>query len=299
MVLPEVPKSLLIVGAGAIGVEFAYMYRVFGAEVTLVEMLDHILPIEDEEISLELEKIFKKRGITVHTKSRVESLVKTPSGVKAVLSTPGGPVEVEGEKALVAIGVAGNVENLGLSALGVKVEKGFVPVDRTTYATNVPGLYAIGDLIGPPLLAHVASAEGVIAVERMAGRNRPPLNYEKIPGCTYCQPQVASIGLTERAAKERGIAVKIGRFPFRASGKSLALGDTAGMVKLLFDEKYGGLVGAHILGSEATEMIAELGLGMTLETTWREILDTVHAHPTLAETIAEAAGVAYGEALNI
>jgi dihydrolipoamide dehydrogenase len=299
MTLEAVPKSLLIVGAGAIGVEFAYMYQVFGAQVTLVEMLDHILPVEDDEIALELEKIFRKRGIVIHTKTKVESLEKNAAGVQAVLSTPGGSVTVEGEKALIAIGLTGNVQDLGLEELGVKVERGFVPVDRTNYQTNLPGIYAIGDLIGPPLLAHVASAEGVAAVSGMAGHEHPNLDYGRIPGCTYCQPQVASIGLTERAAKERGVEVKIGRFPFRASGKSLAIGETSGFVKVIFDAKYGGLLGAHILGSEATEMIGELGLGMNLETTYREILDTVHAHPTLSEAIAEATGVAYGEALNL
>ncbi len=299
MLLPEVPKSLLIVGAGAIGVEFAYLYQVFGSKITLVEMLDHILPIEDDEVALELEKIFRKRGMAVHVKTKVERLERTEAGVRAVLATPSGPVPVEAEKALIAIGLQGNVEDLGLEALGVRIERSFIPVNLDTYETNVPGIYAIGDVIGPPLLAHVASAEGVVAVERMAGHERPSLDYGKIPGCTYCQPQVASIGLTERAAREKGIDLKIGRFPFRASGKSLAINETQGFVKLLFDARYGGLVGAHILGSEATEMIAELGLGMTLETTAREILDTVHAHPTLSESVAEAAGVAYGEALNI
>ncbi len=299
MLQSEVPKSLLVVGAGAIGVEFAYMYQVFGTQVTLVEMLDHILPVEDDEVALELEKIFRKRSIAVHTKTKVEKLEATADGVRAVLATPNGPVPVEAQKALIAIGVQGNIEDLGLEAVGVRTERSFIPVDRATYQTNVPRVYAIGDVIGPPLLAHVASAEGVVAVEKIAGREHPPLDYDKIPGCTYCQPQVASIGLTERAARERGIEVKIGRFPFRASGKSLAIGETQGFVKLLFDARYGGLIGAHILGADATEMIAELGLGMTLETTAREILDTVHAHPTLAESVAEAAGVAYGEALNI
>jgi dihydrolipoamide dehydrogenase len=300
MLLPEVPASLLIVGAGAIGVEFAYMYKTFGSEVTLVEMLDHILPVEDDEVALELEKIFRKRGIAVHTSSKVEGLQVTKPGVQATLVTPQGSIPVQADKALVAIGLIGNVEDLGLEDLGVETERGWIRVDRTDYQTSVPGIYAIGDVVGPPLLAHVASAEGLVAVERMSGHEQhPPLDYGRIPGCTYCRPQVASIGLTERAAKEKGLEVKIGRFPFRASGKSLAINETQGFVKLLFDAKYGGLVGAHILGSEATEMIAELGLGMTLETTYREILDTVHAHPTLAEAVAEAAGVAYGEALNI
>jgi dihydrolipoamide dehydrogenase len=299
MLLPKVPKSLLIVGAGAIGVEFAYMYRVFGAKVTLVEMLDHILPVEDDEVALELEKIFRKSGMDVYPRTRVEQLKRVNGGVQGILQTPTGPVPVEAEKALIAIGLQGNVENLGLEELGVPVERSFIPVDRVRYETAVPGIFAIGDVIGPPLLAHVASAEALAAVERIAGRERPAIDYGRIPGCTYCRPQVASIGLTERAAKEKGIELKIGRFPFRASGKSLAINETQGFVKILLDAKYGGVVGAHILGSEATEMIAELGLGMALETTGREILETIHAHPTLSESVMEATGAAYGESINI
>jgi dihydrolipoamide dehydrogenase len=299
MILPEVPKSLLIVGAGAIGVEFAYMYRVFGAKVTLVEMLDHILPVEDDEIALELEKIFRKSGMEVFPRTKVERLARAEQGVKGILQTPTGPVPVEAEKALIAIGLQGNVENLGLEELGITPERSFIPVDKIRYETAVPGIFAIGDVIGPPLLAHVASAEALAAVERIAGHERPAIDYGRVPGCTYCRPQVASIGLTERAAKEKGIELKIGRFPFRASGKSLAINETQGFVKILFDAKYGGIVGAHILGSEATEMIAEVGLGMTLETTGREILETIHAHPTLSEAVMEATGAAYGESINI
>lgn len=298
MILPEIPKSMLIVGAGAIGVEFAYMYQVFGTNVTLVEMMPNILPIEDTEVSVELERVFKKRGIAVHTGTKVEGLKKTKTGISAKLVTPTGAQDIEAEKVLVAIGVQGNIENLGLEALGVKTEKSFITVDKK-YQTNVPGVFAIGDVIGPPLLAHVASHEGIAAVTWMAGKEHPFIDYGKIPGCTYCQPQVASIGLTERAALEKGIELRIGRFPFRASGKSLAINETDGFVKLLFDAKYGGLVGAHIIGSEATEMIAEAGLGMGLETTYHEILDTVHAHPTLAEAFMEAAGQAYGESTAI
>jgi dihydrolipoamide dehydrogenase len=299
MVLPEVPRSLLVVGAGAIGVEFAYMYHAFGAEVTLVEMMDHLLPIEDHEISKELARVFKKRKLAVHTSTRVDSLKRKKGGAEAVLQTPKGEQKVEAEKVLVAIGVQGNVEDLGLETVGVQTERGWIPVDRRTYRTEVPGVYAIGDVNGPPWLAHVGSAEGVVAVTRIAGKEHPGIDYGKIPGCTYCQPQVASIGLTEEAARERGIELKIGKFPFRASGKSLAIGETDGFVKLLFDAKYGGLIGAHIIGSEATEMIAELGLGLSLETTFQEILDTIHAHPTLAEAVAEATGVAYDEALAL
>lgn len=298
MVLPEVPSSLLVIGAGAIGVEFAYMYQVFGTRVTVVEMLPNLLPIEDTDVSIELERIFKKRGMSLHTSTKVKSLVRTKGGVEAVLETPKGEVRVEAEKALVAIGVQGNIENLGLESLGIRTERSSILVD-SKYQTNVPGVYAIGDVIGPPLLAHVASAEGVAAVTWIAGKEHPGIDYGKIPGCTYCQPQVASIGLTERAAKEKGIELKIGRFPFRASGKSLAIGETEGFVKVLYDARYGGIVGVHILGSEATEMIAEAGLAMGAEATYHEVLDTVHAHPTLAEAFQEATGLAYGEALNI
>ncbi len=298
MVLPAPPKRLLIVGGGAIGVEFAYMYQLFGSEVTLVEMLDHILPIEDDEVAAELEKSFRKSGMTIHTGTRVEGLERIEGGVRCTLHTPAGEVPVEADKALVAIGLQGNIEDLGLDGLGVGTEKGFIPVDRRTYQTSDPGIYAIGDVIGPPLLAHVASAEAVAAVEQIAGRERTPIDYGRIPGCTYCRPQVASIGLTERAAREQGLEVKVGKFPFRASGKALAVGETQGFVKILYDAKYGGIVGAHLIGPEVTELIAELGLGMTLETTHHEILGTIHAHPTLSEAIAEATGVAYGESLN-
>ena len=298
MILPAIPKSLLVIGAGAIGVEFAYMYQAFGSEITMVEMLPNILPIEDTEVSIELERVFKKRGMTIHTGSKVKSLTKKKGGVIAVIETPNGEIKVEAEKALVAIGVQGNIEEIGLEKLGIQTERSYIKVDKK-YQTNIPGVFAIGDVIGPPLLAHVASAEGVATVTWIAGKEHPDLDYIKIPGCTYCQPQVASIGLTERAAKEKGIEVKIGRFPFRASGKSLAIGETDGFVKVIFDAKYGGLIGAHILGSEATEMIAEAGLGIGLETTQHGILDTVHAHPTLAEAFQEAVGQAYGEALAI
>jgi len=298
MLLPEVPKRLLVIGAGAIGVEFAYMYRVFGAEVTLVEMLDRILPVEDDEVSAELEKIYRKQGMAIHTRTKAEKIERTAAGVTAQLATPNGPLTVEADKVLVAIGVQGNVEGFGLEELGVRVEKNHVVVDRTDYQTSVPGIYAIGDVNGPPWLAHVASAEGVACVERIAGRQPAPIDYGQVPGCTYCRPQVASIGLTERAAKEQGIEVKVGRFPFRASGKALAAGESHGFVKILFDAKYGGIVGAHMIGPEVTELLAELGLGMKLETTWHEVLGTMHAHPTLSEAIAEAAGTAYGEAVN-
>ncbi|MCA9728333.1 MAG: FAD-dependent oxidoreductase, partial [Candidatus Eisenbacteria bacterium] len=299
MVLPEVPKSMLIVGAGAIGVEFAYMYHAFGAQVTIVEMLDRLLPVEDHEVSQELGRVFKKRKMNLMLSSKVKSLQKSSQGITAVIETPKGEQTVEAEVALVAIGVQGNIEDLGLESLGVETERGHIKVDKSTYQTNVPGLYAIGDVIGPPWLAHVASHEGVVCVSRIAGHEHPPIDYGKVPGCTYCQPQVASIGLTEKAARDQGLDLKIGKFPFRVNGKSLAIGETEGFVKLIFDAKYGGLVGAHIIGSEATEMIAELGLGLSLEATYQEILDTMHAHPTLAEAVADATGLAYDQCLSL
>jgi dihydrolipoamide dehydrogenase len=300
MILKEVPKSLLIIGAGAIGVEFAYFYNALGTKVTLVEMMARILPIEDHEVSDLLTRSFKKSGIQILTESKVSSLKVAGEGVEAaVQNAKGESSTLNAELALMAVGVTGNVENLGLEQTGVKFEKGLVPVDGN-FQTNVPGVYAIGDVIGPPWLAHVASAEAISAVEGMAGlKERLKVDYDNIPGCTYCQPQVASIGLTEQKAREKGHELKIGKFPFSASGKGRAIGETEGLVKLIFDAKYGELLGAHILGSEATEMIAELGIAKNLEATYEEILKTVHAHPTLSEAVMEAAADAAGEAINI
>jgi dihydrolipoamide dehydrogenase len=300
MILKEVPKSLLIIGAGAIGVEFAYFYNALGTKVTLVEMLPRILPIEDHEVSDLLARSFKKSGIQILTESKVSSLKVSGEGVEAVIQNAKGESNsLKADLALMAVGVTGNLENLGLEQTGVKFEKGHIPVDGN-FQTNVPGVFAIGDVIGPPWLAHVASAEAISAVEGMAGlKARMKVDYDNIPGCTYCQPQVASIGLTEQKAREKGFQLKIGKFPFSASGKGRAIGETEGLVKLIFDAKYGELLGAHILGSEATEMIAELGLAKNLEATYEEILKTVHAHPTLSEAVMEAAAVAAGEAINI
>lgn len=297
MVLPEVPRSLVIIGAGAIGVEFAYFYNCFGTKVSLIEMMPSILPVEDRELTQILEGSFRKRGIEIFTEARVESL-QASREVTVTVSTKEGRREVKGDFALMAVGVQGNFENLGLEALGVAVEKGHIKTDRY-YRTNVPGVYAIGDVIGPPLLAHVASAEGITCVEAIAGKDPAPVDYDNIPGCTYCQPQLASIGLTEEKVKEQGLDVRVGRFPFRASGKALGIGKTEGLVKLIFGAKYGELLGAHILGSEATELIAELGVAKTLETTAKQIFKTVHAHPTLTEAVMEAAANAYGESINI
>lgn len=304
--LQEVPRSIVIIGGGAVGVEFAYLFRTYGAEVTLVEMLPHLLPGEDEEISQLLERSFTKQGIKVLTGRRAigveKSGVQHGSGegrrIKIRLASQAGEEEVEADKVLVAVGVKGNVENLGLEEVGVRVEKGFIPVDEGM-ATNVPGIHAIGDVTGPPLLAHVASAQGVIAVESIAGKAPPRLNYQDLPRAVYCQPQVASLGLSEAESKEQGYKIKIGRFPFRASGKAQAEGETEGLVKLVASAEEGEILGAQIIGPHATEMIAELGLARSLEATTLEVGRTVHCHPTLSEAIMEAALAADGEAIHI
>ncbi len=298
MSLQKVPEKLIVIGAGAIGVEFAYFYNSFGTEVNIIEMLPHILPIEDAEISGQLERSFKKQGIKLHTGTKVDKLEKTKKGVKVTLQNGKKNSELEADIALVAIGVQGNVENIGLEDLKIEFEKSAIKVNKY-YQTSVPNIYAIGDVIGTPWLAHVASHEGILAVDHIAGGDPRPLDYLNIPACTYCQPQVASIGLTEEKAKEEGYELKIGRFPFRASGKARAIGETDGLVKLIFDAKYGELLGAHIMGSEATEMIAELGIARALETTNYELQHTMHAHPTLSEAVMEAAGDAVGEAIHI
>ena len=298
MTLEKKPDSMIIIGAGAIGVEFAYFYSQLGTKVTIIEMLDSILPIEDREISDMLAKSFKRNKVDLHTSAKVESLKKTKKGVDVSFIINGKTETVSADKALVAIGIQGNVENLGLEALGLKVENGFIPVNEW-YETNVKGVYAIGDITGPPLLAHIASHEGIICIEKIAGLSPHALDYNNIPGCTYCQPQVASIGMTETTAKEAGYELAIGRFPYTASGKARAIGERDGLVKLIFDKKYGELLGAHIIGAEATELIAELGIAKTLETTAEELVKTIHAHPTLSEMIMEAAGDSLGEAIHI
>jgi len=299
MILPKQPASILIIGAGAIGVEFAYFYSAIGTKVTLIEMMPQILPIEDSEVVDVVVRAFKKQGIEILTGSKVEQLQKSGKGVQVRLSGKDGQKEIAAEVALVAIGVQGNAEGLGLEALGIKVEKSFIQVDKKSYRTNVDGIYAIGDVNGPPWLAHVASMEGVVAAETIAGVEHQAVDYNNVPSCTYCQPQVASLGLTEEKAKASGYEIKVGRFPFRANGKSLAMGHNDGFAKLIFDAKYGELLGAHIVHAEATEMLAELGVAKTLETTAEEILATMHAHPTLTEVIKEAAEDAYGRAIHI
>jgi dihydrolipoamide dehydrogenase len=298
MSLETQPKSMVIIGAGAIGVEFAYFYNQMGTDVTIIEMLDHILPIEDKEIAGILTKNFKKKKIDIHTSTKVEAITKKGKTVTVTVSKDGKEEKIAADIALVAIGIQGNTENMGLEKLGVQIEKGFISVNEW-YQTNVNGVYAIGDIIGPPLLAHVASHEAIICVEKIAGVETHPMDYESVPGCTYCQPQVASIGMTEDKAREEGHEVKIGKFPYAASGKARAIGEREGTVKLIFDKKYGELLGAHIIGAEATELIAELGIAKTLESTSVELTKTIHAHPTLSEMIMEAAGAADGEAVHI
>ena len=299
MILPELPKELIVIGAGAIGIEFAYFYSVLGTKVTVIEMLDNILPIEDKEVSQTLEKNLKKRGIDIFTNAVVEKAEIKGKKVKVTFNYNGEKKELSADKVLNAIGVTGNVEGFGLEELGVELFKNHITVDKSTYATNVKKIFAIGDVIGPPWLAHVASAEGIHCVERIKGLRPPDINYENIPGCTYCQPQVASVGLTEQKAKDAGYDVKIGKFPFMASGKAFAVGEREGFVKYVIDAKYGEILGAHIIGSEATELIAEVVLAKSVEATPESILKTVHAHPTLSESIMEAAGTVYGEAINI
>lgn len=299
MILEKLPNELIVIGAGAIGIEFAYFYSTLGTKVTIIEMLKHILPIEDEEVSIALEKNFKKRGIEIFTNSTVEKAEVKGNKVYVTVNVNDEKKTLSGEKVLNAIGVVGNVEGIGLDELGIQTEKNHIKVNKETYETNVPGVFAIGDVIGPPWLAHVASAEGIHCVEHIKGIHNPAIDYENIPGCTYCQPQVASVGLTETKAKEKGFEIKVGKFPFMASGKAFAIGEREGFVKMIFDAKYGEILGAHIIGSEATEMIAEVTLARSLEATGESIIKTIHAHPTLSESIMEAAAQAYGEAIHI
>ena len=292
------PQKLLVVGAGAIGIEFAYFYSSFGAEVTVVELLDAVLPIEDQEVSKLLEKSFKKAGIQIKTQTQVESLVRKGQGVSAILKSGDRVEQWDGDYCLVAVGVQGNSENLGLEEVGVKLEKSFIKVDKF-YQTGVPGIYAIGDIVGPPWLAHVASHEGIIAAEHLAGQHPHPLDYRGVPGCTYCQPQVASIGLTEKAATATGKKIRIGRFPFSASGKAVATGETEGFVKVIIDAEIEEVLGIHIIHPEATELIGEASIIHSHEGIASSVLNTIHAHPTLSEALMEAMGDALGRAIHI
>jgi dihydrolipoamide dehydrogenase len=299
MILESIPKEVIIIGAGAIGAEFAYFFNAFGSKVTLIEMMPNVLPIEDVEVTALLEREFKKQGIETLTETKVESASASGDGVSVKVNNSKGGRDLRADIALVAVGIQGNSDGLELEKVGVQVEKSWITVDKMNYKTTADGIYAIGDVIGAPWLAHVASAEGIRCVEGIAGVETEPLDYSSIPGCTYCQPQVASIGITEAKAKELGYETKIGRFPFTANGKAIATNEAVGFVKLIFDAKYGELLGAHIIGHGATELIAELGMAKKLETTPNEIMRTVHAHPTLSEATMEAAEDALGHAIDI
>jgi dihydrolipoamide dehydrogenase len=298
MVLPKQPKSMVVVGSGAIGIEFAYFYNSIGTKVTVVEYLDNIVPLEDEEISRNLQRILKKQGINIMTGANVESVDSTGALCKVSVKTATGTEVIEAEIVLSAVGISTNIEGIGLEENGVKTERGKVLVDDF-YKTNVEGIYAIGDIVKGQALAHVASAEGIICVEKIAGQNPHPLDYNNIPGCTYCSPEVASVGYTEKAAKEAGYEIKVGKFPFSASGKASAAGAKDGFVKLIFDAKYGEFLGAHMLGLNVTEMIAEVVTARKLEATGHEIIKSVHPHPTMSEAVMEAAAAAYDEVIHL
>ncbi|MDH5602830.1 MAG: dihydrolipoyl dehydrogenase [Cyclobacteriaceae bacterium] len=298
LVLEKLPKKMVIVGSGAIGVEFAYFYNTLGVEVTIVEFLPRVVPVEDEEISKQLERSFKKAGIKIMTGSEVTKVDTKGAGCKVTVKTPKAEEIIHCDIVLSAVGVSSNLEGIGLEKIGVAVDRGKVVVDDY-YKTNIPGVYAIGDIVKGPALAHVASAEGIICVEKIAGLNPSPLDYNNIPGCTYCSPEIASVGYTEEAAKKAGYEVKIGKFPFSASGKASAAGAKEGFVKVIFDAKYGEWLGAHMIGLNVTEMIAEVVAARKLETTGHEIIKTVHPHPTMSEAVMEAAAAAYDEVIHI
>ena len=298
LILKKIPQSMIIIGAGAIGMEFAYFYHTFGTKITVVEMLPSILPNEDEEISHTLKRIYQKAGMQILTGTKVESIQTDKSGVKISVATGGDKQQLIADTCLVAVGVQGNIEDIGLEAAGVRTEAGAIVVDNFM-RTNIAGIYAIGDVVGAPWLAHIASHEGIVCVDRIAGKETSGMDYSSFPGCAYCQPQVASIGLTEKQAREGGHDIKIGKFPFTASGKARAIGHKHGFVKVIFDARYGKILGAHILGPEATEMIAEFGLAKTLEGTNEEIAHTIHAHPTLSEAMMEATLDAFEGAIHI
>ncbi|MES2837602.1 MAG: dihydrolipoyl dehydrogenase [Bacteroidota bacterium] len=298
MTLPNMPKSMVVVGSGAIGCEFAYFYSTMGTKVTIVEFLPNIVPLEDEEVSKQLERSFKKAGMEVMTNSSVESVDTKGTGCKVKVKTAKGEQIIECDVVLSAVGIQANLEGVGLEEVGVKTDKGKILTDGF-YKTNIDGVYAIGDCVGGQALAHVASAEGITCVEKIAGHHPEPINYNNIPGCTYCSPEVASVGYTEKAAKEAGYEIKVGKFPFSASGKASAAGAKDGFVKVIFDAKYGEFLGAHMIGANVTEMIAEIVVARKLETTGHEIIKSIHPHPTMSEAIMEAAAAAYGEVIHI
>jgi dihydrolipoamide dehydrogenase len=298
MTLKEKPESMVVVGSGAIGSEFAYFYNTIGTRVTLVEFLPNVVPLEDEEVSKALERAFKKAGMEVMTASTVESVDTSGKKCRVTIKTAKGEEIREADVVLSAVGITPNIEGLGIEKLGIAVDKGRIVVDEY-YRTNVEGIYAIGDIIPGPALAHVASAEGITCVEKIAGKNPAPVNYRNIPGCTYTMPEVASVGFTEKAAREAGYEIKTGKFPYTASGKAKASGHKDGFIKLIFDTKYGELLGAHMIGANVTEMIAEIVVARNLETTGHEMIKSIHPHPTMSEAIMEAAAAAYGEVIHI
>ena len=298
MTLEKQPKSITIVGSGAIGIEFAYFYNSLGTDVTVVEYLPNIVPLEDSDISKELEKSFKKKGIKIMTSSEVMSVEKTKNKVIALVKNNGEEIKIESEILLSAVGIKSNIENIGLEEVGIATDKDKILVDKY-YSTNIPGYYAIGDVVAGPALAHVASAEGILCVEKIAGHNVTPIDYGNIPGCTYCSPEISSVGLTEKQAIEKGYKIKDGKFPFSASGKASASGTKEGFVKVIFDEKYGEWLGCHMIGAGVTDMIAEAVLGRKLETTGTEVLKAIHPHPTMSEAVMEAVADAYDEVIHL
>lgn len=298
MTLKTQPKSMIVVGSGAIGVEFAHFYNSMGTEVTIVEFLPNLVPLEDEEVSKQFERSFKKAGIKVMTNSSVEKLDTSGKLVKATVKTAKGEETLEAEIVLSAVGIASNLENIGLEDVGIVTDKGKIMVNDW-YQTNIPGYYAIGDVVPGPALAHVASAEGITCVEKIAGLHVEPIDYGNIPGCTYASPEIASVGMTEKQAKEAGYEIKVGKFPFSASGKASASGEKDGFVKVIFDAKYGEWLGCHMIGAGVTDMIAEAVLGRKLETTGHEVLKAIHPHPTMSEAVMEAVADAYGEVIHL
>jgi dihydrolipoamide dehydrogenase len=298
MTLPKQPKKMIVVGSGAIGVEFAYFYNSMGTEVTIVEYLPNVVPVEDEDVSKQLEKSFKKSGIKIMTSAEVTKVDTSGNGVKATVKTSKGEEILEADIILSAVGIKTNIENIGLEDVGIAVDRDKILVG-SFYQTNIPGYYAIGDVTPGQALAHVASAEGILCVENIAGQHVEALDYGNIPGCTYCYPEIASVGLTEKQAKEKGFEIKVGKFPFSASGKASASGNKDGFVKVIFDAKYGEWLGCHMIGAGVTDMIAEAVLGRKLETTGHEVLKTVHPHPTMSEAVMEAVADAYGEVIHL
>ena len=298
MVLDKQPKSMIIIGSGAIGVEFAYFYHTLGTKVTLVEFMPNVVPVEDEDVSKQLARSFKKSGIEIMLESTVASVDTSGNGCKVKVKTKKGEEMLECDVVLSAVGITSNIEGIGLEDTGIATDKGKILVNDY-YQTNMPGYYAIGDIVRGPALAHVASHEGITCVEKIAGQNPEPINYNNIPGCTYCQPEIASVGYTEKAAKEAGYELKIGKFPFTASGKAKAAGASEGFVKVIFDAKYGEFLGAHLIGANVTELIAEVVVARKLETTGHEIIKSIHPHPTMSEAIMEAVADAYGEVIHI